>query len=157
MLSATSLLFHANAVWSDKLYSWWRVCSITTASFVSARVSPDYLITSSFFFEDPSSHRRTPAGLLIVFWVVGSTTGREMSLPRWLTVAGRSSTVCSGVKVWRVSPRRQLFLTLHLCLTLITLCSPSLIISPRSFSSVFNFLCTFYWWFIDLIPPFIFF
>lgn len=103
------------------------VSSVST-SFVSTRVSMDYLITS--LFADPPSHCRTPAGLLIVFWVVKSTTGREMSLPWWLTVAGRSSTVGSGVKVRRVSPRRHLFLTLHLCLTLIMLCSLSLVISP---------------------------
>lgn len=40
------------------------VSSVST-SFVSTRVSMDYLITS--LFADPPSHCRTPAGLLIVF------------------------------------------------------------------------------------------
>lgn len=60
-----------------------------------------------------------------------------MSLPWWLTVAGRSSTVGCGVKVRGMSPSRQLFPTLHLCLALVMLFSPPLLYYPVSLFFVF--------------------
>ena len=71
-----------------------------TLCFRACRVVFDYaLFNNSRVLPILQATARTPAGLLIVFWAVESTTGRKMSLPWWLTAAGRSSTVGSKLKL----------------------------------------------------------
>lgn len=82
----------------------------------------------------------TAARFLIVFWVLESTTGSEMSPPPWLTAACRSSTVGSGVKVRGASTRRRLFLTVQLCFVSVMLFLPIVgYITLLSLGSIFDF------------------